>query len=1335
MTEKTVCSRCGKPAAGDDQIGLCNDCLLAVGLGSVVDATAAGRDARFVPPEVSEIAPYFPQLDVSELLGCGGMGAVYKARQKNLDRLVALKILPPDIGSAPAFAERFAREAKALAKLNHPNIVTLYEFGQAGELFYFLMEYVDGVNLGQLLRSGRVSPREALAIVPQICDALQYAHDAGIVHRDIKPENILLDRKGRVKVADFGLAKLVGSASSDGTNGTKGTDGRGEVVTTTEAGHVMGTPQYMAPEQVAHPSDVDHRADIYSLGVVFYQMLTGELPKGDFAAPSKKVVVDVRLDEVVLRAMEKRPELRYQHVSDVKTMVETIASTPPLATPPATPVGTGGAPVREKPDLISELLLFSPIVGVRNGRRVIHWAGWRSNGILSMGVMAVVFVPAVLSGEHISGWLVSLFLFVLGMIVAGAVRDCRKPIEQFPPLDNKAVGKNPPTFAVFGSLYLALVVVLMVSASTLPDRVACHFGLDGNADDWMGRVPYLLLIGAIPAVLAFLFALVSRRIRTAGASFVNIPRRDYWLAPERRDRTAALIRDRLTWLLCLLTLFFGSLHVLTVAANRTSPPHLNMGALLVVVIVFLVALMQWLFMLVMRFAEADDKCSGTAPPQHPIMGKSGAADFLSLDETTPSHFSRTAIVGACWIAFGLIPVILFALAKCLAAQQFRESPVQFIFHVLGNPPLLALAATFGTTLLLGPTLLGWIAVRQIRRSEGKLYGLGLAVFDGLLLPLLALDTLLLAADLSGRHHVTGPGLTPGVTMAQLNIPGWPMLLVFGLLIIVDWLVIRAVWHAVHKPVKNGGLAPIAVPPRGGLGKLIACAAVSLSLGIVGMNQLSDYMKRQDAATGKVVPALSGRWFNFGPVIERTVTNMIDFDTGALIDFPLATQPAEGDDARYGWINGQNVPDGKKPNKESYPWMRAHGVDAVEINHDLENICLMLVARLEDRDWDVALTPAGGKKLLALTQAGAASESFNGLGTYAIRTREGGLGIVQITDQNLPRGVKLRYRLLAPDTKPERSRFPKAAHLSTQAGTVIVHHDDVDVQYVLFATNAARFASADKYVTMSDVWVDHGSVKLTERQSFVYHREATDPFHLQLNGTTCDLSQGRVIVLHGDGSIEQLKLFPPLAVANSPDKLVKLFAAARAMNTEPVTPEKLHAQLAAAESQLDDLLKAHAEDKWVLDVRRAIDALRNKLVQGGATNAPAAKPAPAATALQTSTATEGDLVLAGQPPVVVETFPASGVRDVEPGEKEIRVRFSKPMAGGSWSWCDAWSNSLPAFVGLPHYESDSRTCVLKANLDAGHTYAFWLNSEGFRNFTDKSGHPAVPYLLIFQTKQK
>jgi len=187
---------------------------------------------------------------------------------------------------------------------------------------FFLMEFVDGVNLRQLLDAGRLSPREALAIVPQICDALQYAHDQGIVHRDIKPENILLDRQGRVKVADFGLAKLVGTEAEPCAHGGVAA---GSVVLT-EAGKVMGTPQYMASEQREHPAEVDHRADIYSLGVVFYQMLTGEMPGKPIEPPSRKVQVDVRLDEVVLRTLEKNPELRFQQVSEVKTLLETIST-------------------------------------------------------------------------------------------------------------------------------------------------------------------------------------------------------------------------------------------------------------------------------------------------------------------------------------------------------------------------------------------------------------------------------------------------------------------------------------------------------------------------------------------------------------------------------------------------------------------------------------------------------------------------------------------------------------------------------------------------------------------------------------------------------------------------------------------------------------------------------------------------------------------------------------------------------------------------------------------------------------------------------------------------
>lgn len=270
------------------------------------------RTGAFEPPTVGRLAELFPSLEIIELIGAGGMGAVYKARQSGLDRLVALKILPEEFGHDVKFALRFTREARTLAKLTHPNIVSVFEFGKIEDTYYFLMEFVDGSTLRDVVQAGQLSPEHSLAIVPHLCDALQYAHDKGVVHRDIKPENILIAKDGSVKIADFGLSRILGN------------EGQQEMLTGTH--QVMGTPRYMAPEQLERTRGVDHRVDIYSLGVVFYEMLTGELPIGRFAAPSQKVAIDVRLDEVVLRTLEKEPQRRYQRASQIKSDVESITS-------------------------------------------------------------------------------------------------------------------------------------------------------------------------------------------------------------------------------------------------------------------------------------------------------------------------------------------------------------------------------------------------------------------------------------------------------------------------------------------------------------------------------------------------------------------------------------------------------------------------------------------------------------------------------------------------------------------------------------------------------------------------------------------------------------------------------------------------------------------------------------------------------------------------------------------------------------------------------------------------------------------------------------------------
>jgi len=325
--------------------------------------------AAQAPLRPEEIAPNFPQLEILECLGRGGMGVVYRARQKTLNRVVALKLLAPERVGDRKFSERFAREAQALAALNHPNIVTIYDFGQAGGFYFLLMEFVDGVNLRHLLRTRKFTPEEALAVVPPLCDALQFAHERGIVHRDIKPENILLDKSGRVKVADFGIAKMLGNSDGERAGGGVAPEN------VTQA--ALGTPGYIAPEQAANPQRVDSRADIYSLGVVFYEMLTGELPGKVIQAPSRKVQIDVRLDEIVLRALEQQPELRYQEASVLKTQVETIAQTPPHERG-----GGGSAPAGEQAP--------GAVVYGRKERKVVKDSHYEIGTVLA--VVGIVFL-------------------------------------------------------------------------------------------------------------------------------------------------------------------------------------------------------------------------------------------------------------------------------------------------------------------------------------------------------------------------------------------------------------------------------------------------------------------------------------------------------------------------------------------------------------------------------------------------------------------------------------------------------------------------------------------------------------------------------------------------------------------------------------------------------------------------------------------------------------------------------------------------------------------------------------------------------------------------------
>jgi serine/threonine protein kinase len=257
---------------------------------------------RFDLPTAEHLQPLFPELKIGEVIGSGGMGCVFQARQIKLDRTIALKILPKELSDDALFTERFAREARAMARLNHNGIVGIHDFGSVQNTHFLILEYLDGSNLRELEEAGSVSAEEVILIIEQICAALEYAHAEGVIHRDIKPENILFDQSGRVVLADFGLARLAMDSSAP--------------VSLTQTRQAMGTLNYMAPEQWENPKAVDHRADIYALGILLYEMLTGRIPRGSFPPASTLSDVSPALDDVIHKTLQLDADDRYQTVME-----------------------------------------------------------------------------------------------------------------------------------------------------------------------------------------------------------------------------------------------------------------------------------------------------------------------------------------------------------------------------------------------------------------------------------------------------------------------------------------------------------------------------------------------------------------------------------------------------------------------------------------------------------------------------------------------------------------------------------------------------------------------------------------------------------------------------------------------------------------------------------------------------------------------------------------------------------------------------------------------------------------------------------------------------------
>ena len=260
-------------------------------------------DLDFKPPELDELARLLPAYEMQHFIAKGGMGAVYMACQKSLDREVAIKVLPRHFGDDETFRASFESEAKSMAKLNHPNLISIYDFGQVDGLLYIIMEIVQGKSLYHSAYGKTIDPKEAARITIEICKGLSNAHKHGILHRDIKPANILLDPQASPKIGDFGLARPVGD---------------------TENQLAFGTPGYSAPEVIHNPKAVDESTDLYSVGVILYELLTGHLPEKSYSPAASEVDCDPGYDRIIRKATHPTPALRYRDADAMAQDLEKV---------------------------------------------------------------------------------------------------------------------------------------------------------------------------------------------------------------------------------------------------------------------------------------------------------------------------------------------------------------------------------------------------------------------------------------------------------------------------------------------------------------------------------------------------------------------------------------------------------------------------------------------------------------------------------------------------------------------------------------------------------------------------------------------------------------------------------------------------------------------------------------------------------------------------------------------------------------------------------------------------------------------------------------------------
>ncbi|HUG20808.1 MAG TPA: serine/threonine-protein kinase, partial [Planctomycetaceae bacterium] len=880
LNSNSVCPRCGNEMAGGDPSIPCPACLMKIGLeswsgntpptDSEIANTPTHAARAFDAPRPEEIASRFPQFELLELIGHGGMGAVYKARQTTLDRIIALKIIRPDVEQQQGFAERFSREARTLARLNHPNIVTIHDFGVSDGLYYLVMEYVEGVNLREMMHE-HLDSSVALRIIPEICDALHYAHEQGIVHRDIKPENILVDTHGRVKIADFGLAKLIG--------GTLESSGL------TKSRQVMGTWQYMAPEQMQGTRQVDHRADIYSLGVILYEMLTGEVPQGIFDPPSKKVDVDVRLDEIVLRALAREPDRRYQTASAVKIDVQKISSgsADPIAPAgrfPSRPAARGFSTIMERqvsnlwhwvaatPEeqsgrrsaslpvgllllvcLIGIATIFAPWVIVSgpelSSSLVLKGSDVSSSSFTVAGfALVAVLAAAIPSIKPIQIWQAGLLTLAAGFVVFtmflfNEILVFHQVTDRF---GNRTLIRNIEFYRNFQPAYFcslaAGVVSLILSAMSFR-----HVGRRADDDRLVQPSgPARRLHGdAKAAVLPLVRKDQPRAIRNYEA-MTGVGREEARqtveeLAEQHGIEPAPVVPESPTKAPGIALMLYGLLLALfgvsllgngiIMLNDRLGRESNSEGSALVTIACFLLSVgalvLRGGWHLVSR-EKYQAALLGSFLGQ-PVgiwgllaLGKPGVKESFRnwpviASDATP-RVSRKAIAGAVWALFlFIVPMVVVARTSVSPGPgQPSVTPDQPMIML----NVVLLIATFPTTIL------GWLALGDIRRSEGKVTGRGLAFFDAVMFPTLLVNALIVGIVMLLCKSFFGTSDRIVATM----------MLFFAVLVclILDIFVLRRLWNATSERTRRENSESAAVSRRSSIPRF---AVILLAIAMLG----------------------------------------------------------------------------------------------------------------------------------------------------------------------------------------------------------------------------------------------------------------------------------------------------------------------------------------------------------------------------------------------------------------------------------------------------------------------------------------------------------------------